>query len=56
MCLSPHEMSTADVEREIAALYRWADEPGRFDYRATYLNRAERLEQMLKERANEGTL
>lgn len=64
MCISPDEMTTAELEQEIAGLHRWATDieekapenpAGRklVDY---YKNRAQALEDLLKERAEEGNI
>lgn len=59
MCISPDEMTTAELENEIAGLYRWADtkeKAGRHDAADRWRTRAKALEALLKERAEKGTI
>ena len=58
MCLSPHEMTTEQIEYEIGRLREYIDNPrnGNEGYRRIWARRIEMLEDLLKERANKGTL
>jgi hypothetical protein len=58
MCLSPHVMTTAEIEYEISGLRRLLDDPQyrTSGYRQVWVARVERMEALLKERADEGTL
>ena len=58
MCLSPHEMTTAEIEYEISRLHEYLDDP-RYStsrYRQLWAGRIEYMEALLKERADDGTL
>lgn len=56
MCISPDELSTKELEAEIAALYRWAEGERSHYLAKRFQARAEELEKVLKERAEEGTI
>jgi hypothetical protein len=59
MCMSPHQMSNTRIEEQIQN-YRtyaeqYADVPNFEDLGRRYLRTAEQLEEVLKERAEDGT-
>lgn len=56
MCISSHEMTTAEIEREIAALHEWSADSRYANHHRLYATRIEQLEKVLKDRADEGTL
>lgn len=56
MCLSPHEMSSAEIEEALASLREWVNSPDISDrYKQIWSGRIEYFEALLKERAENGT-
>ena len=55
MCISPHKMTSARIEEEIVSLERWLTEPRHAKSHNFYRARIEKLQALLKERAENGT-
>jgi hypothetical protein len=55
MCVSPHEMTNDQLEKEILALRGYCEDERFKQYFDYYERRIEMLEKLLKERAETGT-
>lgn len=55
MCMSPHEMSSKDLEELAAYWNERADQATKDDFRRYARRQAENFEKILKERAEAGT-
>ena len=55
MCISPHEMTSTRIEKEIEMMERWLNEDRDKFSQNFYRRRIEMLQGLLKERAENGT-
>lgn len=55
MCMSPHEMTSREIEEAIAGYDRWLNGPLTDGTRRYWEGRRERFVALLKERAEDGT-